>query len=163
MRKDDKDPVGRNGDTPAKPTRDARGRWLKGQCPNPKGRPRKKPQKDLDLADIRTFANMLIEVRANGQTKLMDRRTALLHKMFEDAMKGKVSMQKFLYQELQKNEELLAEFRVRYERLMIDWIIRNPRYKDPEYELPIEIRTELMALERVLRHYFPESYDDFLS
>ncbi len=108
MRNDDDDRVEQNGDTPAKPSRDARGRWLKGHCPNPKGRPRKKIQADYDPGDIRHFGYTVIDVAVNGQIETMDRRTALLHKMYESAMKGRVSMQRFLYNEFARNDEWLA-------------------------------------------------------
>jgi len=79
------------------PTRDANGRWLPGHCPNRKGRPKKNktPKVLYDQADIRIFGNTLVDIFANGQKETMDRRTALINKMFESAMKGRVSMQRF--------------------------------------------------------------------
>ena len=110
------------------PTRDARGRWLKGHCPNPKGRPRKSAQSDYDPGDLRDFGSTLIEVNVSGQRTLMDRRAALLRKMFEDAMKGKVSVQRFLYREFERNDERLAAAQFRYEELMTEWVIENPDF-----------------------------------
>ena len=113
MRDDDDDQVDQNGDNRAKPTRDDRGRWLKGYCPNPTGRPRKKVRADYYQGDIRHFGNTVIDVAANGRVEMMDRRTALLLKMFETAMKGRVSMQRFLYHEFARNDEQLAGARHR--------------------------------------------------
>ena len=100
MRDDDDDQVDRTAIPRAKPTRDARGRWLKGHCPNPKRSAAKESQTDYHPGDIRHFGNTLIDVAANGRVETMDRRTALNHKMFESAMKGRVSMQRFLYKRI---------------------------------------------------------------
>ncbi len=116
---DDNDQRKSRGDTD-KLTRDARGRWLPDHCPNPKGRPKKKPKVVLDESDIRIFGHTLVDVVASGQKEMMDRRSALLNKMFESAMKGSVSQQRFLYREFERNAERLAALRVRYERLMLD-------------------------------------------
>lgn len=158
MRDDDSDPTKR-GHPRAKPTRDARGRWLKGHCPNPKGRPRKKPKEYLDLADIRTFENTLIEVRTNDGLELMDRRAALLRKMFEDAMRGKVSMQRLLYAEFQRNDERLAAARLRHQQLMTQWVIENDDFDGLDGEnIPFDVRLEIAGLESLLSHYFPGQY-----
>ena len=158
MRDDDSDPT-KCGDARAKPTRDNRGRWLKGHCPNPKGRPRKRPKEYLDLADIRTFGNTLIEVRTNDGVELMDRRAALLHKMFEDAMRGKVSMQRMLYAEFERNDELLAAARLRYQQLMTEWVIKNEDFDGLDGEnIPFEIQLEIASLESLLSHYLPGQY-----
>ncbi len=74
--------------------RDARGRWLKGSSPNPRGRAPKEVFKDYSPSDVRHFANTLIELTVNGQPEKMDRRAALLNKVFESAMSGKVSQQR---------------------------------------------------------------------
>ncbi len=79
---DGDDPLQDRGDS-GKPTRDARGRWLPGNCPNPKGRPKKKPKVLPDQSDIRIFGHTMIDVLTNGQKETMDRRTALLNKMFD--------------------------------------------------------------------------------
>ena len=143
------------------PTRDARGRWMKGHCPNPKGRPRKSAQSDYDPGDLRVFGSTLIEVTANGQRELIDRREALLRKMFEDAMKGKVSIQRFLYREFERNDERLAAAQFRYEELMTEWVIENPDFKGLDDEnVPFKIQMEIAGLELLLNHYYPRSYPD---
>ena len=90
----------------------------------------------------------------------MDRRAALNHKMFEDAMNGKVSMQKFLSQMFGKNDEQLAAAWVRYDRLIYEWIIDNPNYGKPGHDMPVEIEHEIIKLRQILNHYFPESFDN---
>ena len=159
MRNDDDNRVEQNGDTPAKPSRDAGGRWLKGHCPNPKGRPRKKIQADYDPGDIRHFGYTVIDVAVNGQIETMDRRTALLHKMFESAMKDKVTMQRFLYAEFERNDERLAAARLRYEQLMTRWVIENDEFDGLDGDnIPFEVQLEIIGLESILSHYFPSEY-----
>ncbi len=91
----------------------------------------------------------------------MDRRTALLNKMFESAMKGKVSQQRFLYKEFERNDERLAAARVHYERLMFDWIINDPVPGKPRVEVPLEVEMEIMKLRGLLNHYFPGLYPPY--
>ena len=150
---DDNDQRKSRGDTD-KLTRDARGRWLPDHCPNPKGRPKKKPKVVLDESDIRIFGHTLVDVVASGQKEMMDRRSALLNKMFESAMKGSVSQQRFLYREFERNAERLAALRVRYERLMLDWYINNTGRLD----MPFEVELEIEGLGSLLNHYFPGQY-----
>ena len=57
--------------------RDAKGRWRKGYCPNPKGRPKKPPRKNLDLSDLEVFGNILIDVVSSGEKVTMLRRAVL--------------------------------------------------------------------------------------
>ena len=143
-----------------KPTRDARGRWLPDYCPNPTGRPKKKkkPKVLYDESDIRIFGHTLIDISANGQKETMIRRTALINKMFESAMKGRVTMQRFLYQEFEKNALRLGFARDRYDQLLMDWIINNPDFGKPDYELPFEVELEMNSLRALLHHYFPDDY-----
>ena len=140
-----------------KPTRDARGRWAPGYCPNPAGRPRKK-HGPFESSDLQQFGNTLVDVRVNGQTETMLRRPALLNKMFESAMKGSVTTQRFLYKEFEKNDMRLAEAVVRHERLLLDWIINNPDFTKPDFEIPFEIQLEIDSLGSALHHYYPNQY-----
>ena len=154
---DGDDPLQDRGDA-VKPTRDARGRWRPGHCPNPKGRPRKKPKSIIHESDIQIFGHTLIDVVANGQKVAMIRRSALLNKMFESAMKGRVSQQRFLYKEFERNAERLAAARVHYERLLFDWIINNPAPGKPRVEVPFEVEAEMESLRVLLNHYYPWDY-----
>ena len=145
--------------TESKPRRDARGRYVKGYSGNVKGRPKKqRPDPVPYQGDIRWFANLMIEVASNGELQSMDRRTALLSKMFESARKGSVTMQRFLYKEFEKNSERIAATRARYEKLQVEWIINNPRFGEPDYEIPLEIELEMLELRNLLHHHFPDDY-----
>lgn len=67
--------------------RDLSGRWCKGHCPNPKGRPRKKaPVSD---ADMNWFKNGVQDITINGVKRQLTRHEILLHSMYEQAVKGK--------------------------------------------------------------------------
>ena len=71
---------------PSNKARDARGRWQKGHCPNPSGRPRKKAaQRDSDIIH---FKNGLIKITLNDKEQVVTRHEALIHMMFARAMKG---------------------------------------------------------------------------
>ena len=140
------------------PTRDSNGRWLAGHCPNPKGRPRKKPKEFLSEWDLRTFGRMQIDIVVNGQEVTMDRRTALLNKMFESAMKGKISAQRFLQQEFEKNDEQIAAVRIHYDQLIMEWILGEPDVRKPKNEIPLEVELEIAGLLTLLNHYYPGSY-----
>jgi hypothetical protein len=158
MHDDDDKPIKR-GDKLAKQTRDARGRWLKGHCPNPNGRPKKRVDPNYDPGDIRHFGNTVIEITTNGRVEMMDRRTALLHKMFETAMKGRVSMQRFLHGEFERNDVRLARARLQYQQLMTDWVIENPDFDGIDGDnIPFEVQLEILGLQSLLNHYFPSQY-----
>ena len=153
---DDRQPGPSDAD---KPTRDARGRWRPGYCPNTKGRPRKKPITIIHEADMQIFGNTLIDVVSNGQKVSMVRRSALLNKMFESAMKGRVSMQCFLYKEFERIDERMAVARVHYDRLLFDWVINNnPVPSRPRVEIPLEVEVAMDSLRVMLNHYYPDSY-----
>ena len=139
-------------------TRDARGRWRPGYCPNRKGRPKKKPTVLYSEADIRIFGHTLIDFVVNGQKVMMDRRTALNNKMFESAMKGKVPMHRFLYKEFKRNAERLAAARVRYDRLIFDWVLDNPEFGKHDFDIPLEVGLEMEGLRGMLNFYFPGQY-----
>ncbi len=133
--------------------------FKQGQSGNRKGRPPKKFRANYDQSDIQNFGNTVVEVGANGRVETMNRRTALLFKMFESAMKGSVSMQRFLYQEFTRNAKLLAETRLRYEQLMIKWVIENQDFDGLDGKnIPFEVQIEIAGLESVLNHYYPTQY-----
>ncbi len=152
---DDRQPGSGDAD---KPTRDASGRWRPGYCPNPKGRPRKKPKTIIHESDIHIFGNTLVDVVSNGQKVSMVRRSALLNKIFESAMKGRVSQQRFLYHEFERNDKRLAAARAQYDRLPFDWFLNNPVSGPRRVEMPLEVEVEIMTLRSLLNHYYPDSY-----
>ncbi len=142
-----------------RPVRDANGRWVKGHCPNPKGRPRKTVRSDFDLGDLEHFGNTLIDVMAGGEKTTMVRSAALLHKMYESAMKGKVSMQRFLYAEFERTDVRLAGARLRLAQLMTKWVIENDDCDCLDGEnIPFEVQLEILGLQSLLNHYFPDQY-----
>ncbi len=144
-----------------KPTRDARGRWRPGHCPNLKGRPKKKPKTIIHESDMQVFSYTLVDVVSNGQKVEMVRRSALLNKMFESAMKGSVTQQRFLYHEFERIDERIAVARVHYDRLLFDWIINNnPVPGRPRVEIPLEVEVEMDSLRVMLNYYFPGQYPD---
>ncbi len=156
---DDDDPQPGSGDAD-KLTRDASGRWRPGYCPNPKGRPRKKPKTIIHESDMQVFSYTLVDVVSNGQKVEMVRRSALLNKIFERAMKGSVTQQRFLYHEFKRIDERMAVARVQYDRLLFDWIINNPAPGRPRVEIPLEVEVEMDTLRSLLNHYFPGQYPD---
>jgi hypothetical protein len=95
---------------------------------------------------------------SNGQKEAMVRRSALLNKMFESAMKGSVTQQRFLFREFERNDERLAAARVRYDRLMFDWFFNDPEPGKPRVEMPFEVEVEIIGLRSLLNHYYPDSY-----
>jgi len=100
----------------------------------------------------------MVDVLTNGQREMMDRRTALLNKMYESAMKGRVSQQRFLYKEFERNDERLAATIGHYEGLMFDWYVDNPAPDKSRVEVPLEVELEIMHLRGLLNHYYPGSY-----
>lgn len=91
--------------------RDARGRWKKGHCPNPNGRPRKKPE--ISDADVHHFRTGAVTVSLNGEKRILTRHEALLHSMYDQAMKGKsVNIARMLYKLFEDSDELHAKARM---------------------------------------------------
>lgn len=142
--------------------RDARGRWRKGHCPNPKGRPRKKKAPNYDPSDFHHFMNTQVELMVNGKPQLMDRKAAVLSKMFESAMKGRVSQQRYLMGLFEKNEAVLPELRQQYDALVYDWIIDNPNSKSLDESLTGYQRYVLTAMAATLNHYYPGQFEELL-
>lgn len=66
--------------------RDKRGRWQKGFCPNPNGRPPKKER--LSDADVLNFKNSQITMKLDGVDRQMSRHEWLMHRAYEIAMKN---------------------------------------------------------------------------
>jgi hypothetical protein len=68
-------------------------------------------------------------------------------------MKGKVSSQRFLYREFERNDKWLAVVRVRYDELLRHWFIKNT-----DVNIPFEAELEMLGLGALLHHYFPDAY-----
>ena len=52
----------------------------------------------------------------------------------------------------------MADIRVRYDELMMDWIVDNPDQHRPGFKLPAEVELEMLRLRAFLNHYFPNDY-----
>jgi hypothetical protein len=149
------------GTTPDGPGRDAKGRWVAGHCPNPKGRPKKRRCKNYNPSDIRHFMSTQIEVNTADGPQAMDRRTALLIKLYENAMKGKPSAQRLILSMTEKSDKELVELRYRYEIMVGALVLDNPDFRGLD-ELSARDRHDLLAAARVLDHYYPGQYAGFL-
>ena len=82
--------------------RDAKGRWAEDTSGNPNGRPRNTP--DLDMADVYNFSQFPTEITIGGEKQLMTRHEIVLFKVFESAMKGRITSQNFLLEKFEKAE-----------------------------------------------------------
>ena len=87
--------------------RDSNGRWKKGYCPNPKGRPPKQPK--VSQADVYEFKETLVDAVFHGKPMKMTRHELLLQKMFEQALKGSVLMQRKLFDRFEQSDETYYE------------------------------------------------------
>lgn len=54
----------------------------------------------------------------------------------------------------------MLKARTRYIQLMADWVINNPDFTDPNFEMPFEVEFERASLEALLHHYFPTQFRD---
>ena len=82
--------------------RDAKGRWTKNTSGNPSGRPPNVP--DLDMADVYNFSQFPAEISIGGEKQLMTRQEILLLKLFESALKGRITAQKYLIDKFEQAE-----------------------------------------------------------
>src|SRR5574338_872349 len=85
-----------------KPKRDLHGRWVKGVSGNPNGRPHKYAR--VDTGDLDKFFGTTIEVKnPDGRMTIMTREAAILHRLYQSAMKGNVHAQIFLSRRFDKH------------------------------------------------------------
>ncbi len=87
--------------------RDARGRWKKGHCPNLNGRPRKKTP--ISESDVYHFKQTLVDATIGGKPTQTTRHALLLQKMFEQALKGSVLIQRKLFERFEKSDDTIVE------------------------------------------------------
>ena len=80
--------------------RDANGRWTKGMTGNPNGRPLN--VFDYDMADVYNFSQFPMEITVAGEKQLMSRHEVVLMKLFESAMKGRITAQKYLIEKFEE-------------------------------------------------------------
>lgn len=75
--------------------RDAKGRWIRSG--NPKGRPRRQVARTLNMEDPYYFSQEEMPVTVNGETVYKTRNELVMLKLFDSAMKGRITAQKHLY------------------------------------------------------------------
>lgn len=71
-----------------KPGRDRNGRYTKGSSPNPKGRPKKTPQKPASGFDV-IFDRKITRTAADGSRRELTTTEALQHATLKNALEGK--------------------------------------------------------------------------
>ena len=117
------------------------GRWKKGHCPNPNGRPRKKPE--ISDADVHHFMTTSVKAMINGELRSLTRQELLLHKMYEQAIKGSVTMQRKLFERFETSDETFAKLRVAYNEVskrMLDSYSKTGTFDDKLHEDYLELR-----------------------
>ena len=92
--------------------RDKNGRWINGSG-NPRGRPRKIP--DLDMADILNFSKKTIKIKIGGEEQEVTHHEALVHALYQTAMKGRISAQRYLLEKFEQADLSYGYVRMRYE------------------------------------------------
>ena len=97
-----------------------------------------------------------------GEPVKLDRHSALLNKIFESAMKGRVSQQRYLMGLFEKKDAELAELRHQYERFLHEWVLDNPNFKNFDDSLSHEQQLILLKLGATLNHYHPGQFTAFL-
>lgn len=138
------------------------GRWQKGTAsPNPRGRPkRKKPARPFDPGEIRDFMNQQV-VMKDGTTIL--RKQLLLLKMYEDAMKGKVTNQRFLLQRHDEATAAIAKLGFEYHQLLSIWIIDNQKLADLHYKAPEAELRQMRRIHILMHQVNPERYPQHMT
>ena len=94
--------------------RDAKGRWTKGTSGNQNGRPRN--VFDYDMADVHNFSQFPMEITVAGEKQLMTRHEVVLMKLFETAMKGRITAQKYLIEKFEEANLSIANVEVWLEK-----------------------------------------------
>lgn len=92
--------------------RDENGRFI-GRSGNPSGRPKKVP--DLDMSDIRNFSLKTMDIKIGGEELEMTHHEALIHSIFQSALKGRISAQRLLLDKFEEADLTYHTVRMRYE------------------------------------------------
>ena len=139
--------------------RDAKGRWRPGHCPNPRGRPKKQLPAIVDDADISMFRKGGVTLTIGGEKRTMTREAALMHKLYEGAMQGKVSNMRMLQRMLEESDERLANLINYYTKMAADRRHkRNGWEDDADPDLKAEKESLFYDLEANLHQHYPNEY-----
>lgn len=140
--------------------RDKNGRWVKGTpSPNESGRPRRpRSSRKFDPTDIIDFMNQKVEL--NGGATKKTRLELLYLKMFEDAVKGRVSNQRYLKATYDEAATALGEARMRYSEMVMSWIVSNQNLANPAYNIPADALRHMNRLFALLRNRYPEEFPE---
>jgi len=120
-------------DEKGKKIRDARGRWPKGVSGNAKGRPEKVAR--VDHGDLQTFKNTLIEVNTPDGPVMMTREAAILHRLYQAAMKGNVHALIHMSRRFDRHYESKAVIAAEATRIIAE--IKQAKRKPTDYELAV--------------------------
>lgn len=113
-----------------KKTRDRLGRWVKGVSGNTRGRPSKFAR--IDHGDFQSFKNSLIEVNTPDGTVMMTREAAVLHRLYQSAMKGNVHAQIHLSRRFDRYYEGKGVIAAEVQRIISE--IKQTGRRPTEYE-----------------------------
>ena len=125
--------------------RDAKGCWTKGMSGNLHGRPRNAP--DLDMADVHNFSQFPTEISIGGEKQLMTRHEIVWFKMFESALKGGITAQKYLIEKFEQDEMARGYIRLSLER-WVERIADDPSSVSMEVMHLLEAALDSLKLRR---------------
>lgn len=130
--------------------RDAHGRWKKGHCPNLNGRPRRKTP--ISEADVYHFKQTLVDAMIGGKPTQTTRHALLLQKMFEQALKGSVLIQRKLFERFEKSDDTIVEAELELKHLGRQILAHHDKTGAIDEKLYDEY-SQLYALLRGRPHY----------
>ncbi len=110
--------------------RDAKGRWVN-ISGNPNGRPPRVP--DLDMSDVYNFSQCPTEITISGEKQLMTRHETVMFKLYESAMKGRITSIRILLEKFEQ-AELSKEFVQLEFQKWAELMAEDPRSVPPEVE-----------------------------
>jgi hypothetical protein len=119
--------------------RDARGRWVKGYCPNKSGRPRKRLM--IDHGHVERFMNTILEVKTPDGEKMMTRQGAVLNRLFQSALQGNVHAQIYLDRKFHHADQQRAELAAELSRSKFQ-MSENPNWRPTAWQQAIMATAE---------------------
>ncbi len=110
--------------------RDAKGRWVN-ISGNPNGRPPRVP--DLDMADVYNFSQYPTEITISGEKQLMTRHETVIFKLYESAMKGRITSIRILLEKFEQAEFSKEFIQLEFQK-WAELTAEDPRLVPPEVE-----------------------------